>query len=556
MVETDKTTIASIFLFSISGLLASFLFSGETSIYYAPTIILTIFALFLSWKEHIRIPLHTLILFAFIIFSALSFFWSSAPYISLVSWLAISILPISYLTVRHILQRFPNNGAQKITYVLITLVLILCIYGFYSSYIENSSRLSSVFANPNTFSSLISICLIPSIIYLTKSGNKLLWIAVSLLLIISLILTGSRSGLLTSVITISLIFYFTPINNKQKYIALLICTYSILGAIFYLLDFTFFTRIIDTFSDTYSDSTQGRILIWSGAINLAKDNIIYGTGLGSFFLEYPQYRLPFDPSAGDWAHNDTLQILTELGAIGALLWLGFWSCLLYSLIRNHKKISHYALIGSICSIGFFIQGNITYLYLVMPVLFITGGCLALYDNEITSFNIKIKKLHLLIPSILIIIVTTQSMISMLLAKSAQKNMVSAQKEKAIKQIQFIDRYGSPHFYKHNLILGKRGDFNALEKIKNSCQSCASPYFIEGLINLQSGNIKEAKSSLWKAMRKDPSDQNIRLHFIRILEAQGKNKEAAVIAKVGFNYPTESEYEHYFKETISKSEQKQ
>jgi O-antigen ligase len=70
----------------------------------------------------------------------------------------------------------------------------------------------------------------------------------------------------------------------------------------------------------------GRMNIWSVGLNIIKDHLMIGVGLGNFSIAY----LGYAPSmlAGSYAyvalgpHSDIIGILTELGLIGLVLFIG------------------------------------------------------------------------------------------------------------------------------------------------------------------------------------------------------------------------------------------
>lgn len=84
----------------------------------------------------------------------------------------------------------------------------------------------------------------------------------------------------------------------------------------------FFSPISGRFLSIFSledGSNLGRLQIWQNSLNLAKDNLILGVGLGnySFGLDFTQnYRNAMT------SHNLYLDLLVELGIFGLISWLG------------------------------------------------------------------------------------------------------------------------------------------------------------------------------------------------------------------------------------------
>ncbi len=61
-----------------------------------------------------------------------------------------------------------------------------------------------------------------------------------------------------------------------------------------------------------------RDVLWSSTIDLIKAHPFFGTGIGTFYLYYPEMRAPADTTAGFMAHNDPLQFGAEMG-MGAVI---------------------------------------------------------------------------------------------------------------------------------------------------------------------------------------------------------------------------------------------
>lgn len=78
-----------------------------------------------------------------------------------------------------------------------------------------------------------------------------------------------------------------------------------------------------------------RVIIWENALQIFRDNALYGAGFNNFIYLFPEYLSPFilrNPEYSGYAgqftnavHNDAFQFFTELGIAGGLLFL--WLCL-------------------------------------------------------------------------------------------------------------------------------------------------------------------------------------------------------------------------------------
>ncbi len=79
-----------------------------------------------------------------------------------------------------------------------------------------------------------------------------------------------------------------------------------------------------------------RIAMWKSALQIFRDNPLMGTGLGTFTLVYPRYRLPDDSEqvpSRPFAHNIFLNMAVEGGIFGVLSFAGLIAAALWGGLR-------------------------------------------------------------------------------------------------------------------------------------------------------------------------------------------------------------------------------
>ena len=74
-----------------------------------------------------------------------------------------------------------------------------------------------------------------------------------------------------------------------------------------------------------------RLSIWHDTLSLTRENVWFGTGLGTFRDAFPLHQTTYVNGLVDHAHNDYLQFATELGVPAALL---LWGLILAVLARG------------------------------------------------------------------------------------------------------------------------------------------------------------------------------------------------------------------------------
>lgn len=158
----------------------------------------------------------------------------------------------------------------------------------------------------------------------------------SVLLGLSVLLSNSRAGtillmLFTSIAFIGFIIRCTISRNEGRsaWVITLLCSifalFIGLGAYFLKTDQAF-QRIGKLMEDGKTDnSVVTRTLARSATIDMAADNLVTGWGAGSFRHYFPVYQRNYPEIYAngrlrwEYAHNDYVQLLAELGLIGAAI---------------------------------------------------------------------------------------------------------------------------------------------------------------------------------------------------------------------------------------------
>ena len=150
------------------------------------------------------------------------------------------------------------------------------------------------------------------------------------------ILARSRGGMFSLALAFCLYLYFqlVALSHKTRTMAwkalalapLLLC---MAGIAYYILR----GSEIYVPESGVEASFAGRINAWKGVLPMIAANPLSGTGLGTFSLSYPPYKIYGETAIWDQAHNEYLQVLAESGLIGFSLFLwglvAFWRRVLF-----------------------------------------------------------------------------------------------------------------------------------------------------------------------------------------------------------------------------------
>ncbi len=163
-----------------------------------------------------------------------------------------------------------------------------------------------------------------------KNKLLLLYAAVPVLLGTGIILTGSRAGIITMILSFlifaQLAVYLKRVKSIRKNLAFIFIVITA-AALFIGIQTT-----VKKFLSTSFESS-GRFLRWPATLAMSKDFLVFGAGFGTYRYSY----LLYDPDeAGNWsthAHNDYLEILSEGGIIGSILFFLLIGLVIYSITR-------------------------------------------------------------------------------------------------------------------------------------------------------------------------------------------------------------------------------
>lgn len=273
----------------------------------------------------------------FIFFSLLSITWAIKPELifgrlqNAIGFLLLYLIVASY--------RLQKNDFELLKrYILIGgffAALLIC-YGYfnqvadigYGDRVSLSYGHNRVSLNSQAFALLIPFTICFSAILEQKTKlMKGLFILVLLVIMFSIVLTGSR-GILVAALTVFLIYIYYMKNVKKKIVAGFTIV-SILLIIIPLIPEFMTERILSS----SEDQASGRLDIWIVGLKSLKKYWFFGAGLDNFppafteFVTYPYGYLNTDRAS----HNIFIGIFVELGIIGITL-------LIIGLIKHYRSI--------------------------------------------------------------------------------------------------------------------------------------------------------------------------------------------------------------------------
>ena len=168
---------------------------------------------------------------------------------------------------------------------------------------------AGAFTNANHFATMMMM-VIPPIVYWAYQGNKIL--GFSLLALVWALLFGASSvagilgGLAISLISIN------QFSDKKILRVFSLPALAITMVLFIAITYGSLTKIS-------KDLDFGRLDFYKTTLSAIKQNLLFGTGFGTFVQAYQIYELPKDiyPEYVNHAHNDYLELILEGGLVAA-----------------------------------------------------------------------------------------------------------------------------------------------------------------------------------------------------------------------------------------------
>ena len=191
-------------------------------------------------------------------------------------------------------------------------------------------RLFSSLGNPNMLAGFL-LLMLWTIVGLGLDAKRL-WVRVGLGLLAAgmlwcLVLTYTKGAWIALAVSCLIAFAWfisgwrLPFAlSRRRRLGLLAISGAVVGLTFLIAHRPILGRLY-----TLKDSAAVRMVYWAGARGVVQEHPVFGTGIGTFQIVYPDKRPSNFRAAGATyntlhAHCEPLEILTELGIVGLLCW--------------------------------------------------------------------------------------------------------------------------------------------------------------------------------------------------------------------------------------------
>lgn len=185
------------------------------------------------------------------------------------------------------------------------------------------------YVNHNHYAGLMEMLIPFPLIFAVQRSVKVaqrIFLALSAVVMgVSVVVSGSRGGVVAlgcQILLLALIGRFTRMKRGAAFALLMILiAMSILLAV--IADSGVAARIGTLRQPSRADVAGWRMHLNRDSLAMWRARPILGWGLGTFPTVYPQFRSFYDDVPIHEAHNDYMQLLAEIGAIGGLITIWF-----------------------------------------------------------------------------------------------------------------------------------------------------------------------------------------------------------------------------------------
>ena len=528
----------------------------------------------------------------FWLLAAFSVVLSPTPMIALTGFCFFSVMPLTFFALT---LNYDEQAVKIITAALAIIFAGLSVWAMVQFFMLNDyvgGRAKLPLADPNALAALFNLALFPAMAGMIAGPTKIvrtLSLLLAILLAGGIMMTGSRGALLSALLVFAVFVWLnrSELKAHAKCIGLVIMAALIFFGLTTLggrAHETMMDRTVKTVTGTHKDWTTNHADIWRGAWKMAKDHPVTGTGIGTFYLHYSQYRVPEDNFGAVMAHADPLQFAAEMGFAAPLLFYAFLIAAIIRTSRTLKKIppenaaQRLLIIGPLCGLAAVVaHAHVTFAFYNLSILLGAGFLLAVWftatrtvlNDEVSaqtfppSWPNKTRVITLAVPFLVLGALFTLYTASEYYADRAQKNMFAGDVQGfaddliLAKNLSLGTNYriwlraanipmsvlqqngrSFPEEKKKELYAQATADL-ARARSRNPASSSAVYYqgYLQTLVpkDMVPEGTPPPEEFYREALRLDPLHIGARLALADIYQGRGDNDEALKIIEGGLNY---------------------
>jgi O-antigen ligase len=254
---------------------------------------------------------------------------SDVPGVTFTHFVLIAGYSVLFFSVRTLVRSEVYSGwAFAVPIVLAAVFEVLAGFAQFSP--ETNAQVRGTYGIKNHFAGLLAMALPFVVAWLIgvvqdarRHGERGAAIAlrfgagvvVAVLLLLGIALSTSRGGFTAAIaglVVLAVLAFPGGMSTRTRLLACGIAGLALLAALFYLTPLVLVQRLAD-------HTSTGRIPIWEDTLHLIAAYPLVGCGLGGYESAILQFKTTALLNDLDYAHNDYLQYLAEMGLAGFLI---------------------------------------------------------------------------------------------------------------------------------------------------------------------------------------------------------------------------------------------
>jgi O-antigen ligase len=248
-----------------------------------------------------------------------------APAVTVTYFVRAVAFVLVFLLVRDLMRRFALESRWLVVLPIIALAAGEACLGLLQN--AQGEAVQGTYTNKNHLAGLLEMALPLSAAYIADLLKQRKWAKAAMMLVLALLMLAaligslSKMGLaagLAGLFVMGAIAVTVRFTHARKWLAIVGLAAMILFSFAFLPSDTFVANFKGLNSNTH-ESLEGRVPIWRETLHLIAAYPLFGCGFGDYETAFLRYQASVVDNVFTYAHNDYLQIASELGLGGLLL---------------------------------------------------------------------------------------------------------------------------------------------------------------------------------------------------------------------------------------------
>ena len=164
------------------------------------------------------------------------------------------------------------------------------------------------------------------------------WLSIAVVLFAALVYSRSRMGIAASTVSVLIMLALALTSNLYRKTAIIVCAAFLVLSVG-VIAWIGAASVVERFRDAgqeYAAGDHTRMSIWRGTLTLIAEHPWFGTGFGTFPIAYTTVQTTFLDEFVNHAHNDYLELASDLGIPVALALTASLSWILVRTARTFR----------------------------------------------------------------------------------------------------------------------------------------------------------------------------------------------------------------------------